>query len=217
MKNFKAVVFDVDGTLTEDNSWYAFTRSLGASEAEHLAIYEGQSSGQIGHDEAKTKILALWLATGKASKKFIEETFSNIPVREDAYPLIKWLQENKYPVCLITGSSRIYAATIAEKLGVEEYYANANLFFDGTGMLKGFHYDADQAKIKLEHLAEFCKKHGIEPTDCIAIGDGNNDIGLFRITGNGIFVKNDKASPEVEKAAWKLVSSLSEVRYLLES
>jgi phosphoserine phosphatase len=217
MKKFKAVVFDVDGTLTEDNSWYAFTRSLGASEAEHMAIYEGQRAGEIGLDEAKIKLLDLWLATDKTSKRHIEEVFENMAVRDDALPLVQWLQENDYFICLITGSSKIYARIIAKKLGVDEYYANADLYFDDDGMLENFHYDADQTKVKIEHLAEFCEKHNVTPEDCVAIGDGNNDIGLFKVTGNGIFIKNSDASPEVEKAAWKSVESLAEIRALLES
>ena len=60
-RTIKAVVFDIDGTLTEHNSWYAFTRDIGGSEAEHLAIYEGQRKGDIGLEEAKQRLLEIWL------------------------------------------------------------------------------------------------------------------------------------------------------------
>jgi phosphoserine phosphatase len=217
MQKFKAVVFDVDGTLTDHNSWFAFTRDIGGSEAEHLALYQGQASGQIGLDETKQKLLSMWMGTGNANKHYIKQLYDSWPVRKEAFPLVDWLQNTGYAVCLITGSVRSYAEVIAKKLRVSEYYANADLYFDNEGELTGFHYDTDQASVKVDQLNNFCALHSIKPSDCIAVGDGNNDIGLFRITGNGILINTPDAAPTLKQAAWKTIDNLDEVRMLLEN
>lgn len=185
--------------------------------ADHLGIYQDHLDGRIGLDESKTLLLKMWQATGNAKKEHIIKVFETWPVRPEAYPLIAWLKQNGYEMCLITGSIGIYAKYIAEKLGVGDYYANAELYFDEQGDLVDFHYTADQAEIKLKHFEEFCAKYNLEASDCIPIGDSANDIGLFRKTGNGILVNGgvEKIAEELRQAAWKEVSSLEAIRSLL--
>ena len=38
--NIKVVVFDIDGTLTDEISWLKMTESLGADPQKHQQIYE---------------------------------------------------------------------------------------------------------------------------------------------------------------------------------
>lgn len=217
VRTIKAVIFDIDGTLTEHNSWYAFTRDIGGSEAEHLAIYEGQRNGSIGFDEAKQKLLEMWQSSGKANRKDITSIFNKWDIRPEAYPLAKWLHASGYRICLITGSVKIYASIIARRLGVKDYYANADLYFNEKDELEAFHYDTDQAAVKVDQFTEFCKKYKLKPDECIAVGDGENDIGLFKMTEKGILVDNNKVSDELRKSAWKTVSNLIEVKDLLQA
>src|SRR5665213_2004360 len=186
MKDLKAVIFDIDGTLTPQNSWTAFTRDIGGSVEDHLEIYHSHLNGKIGLDESKRQLLAIWQATGRAERSYIEQSFESWPVREEAYTLIKWLQHSGFVVCLITGSVGLYAKHMAEKLNVDDYYANAELYFDEKGMLADFHYTADQAEVKLTQFSEFCRLKRLQPEECVAVGDGNNDIELFRHTQHGI-------------------------------
>lgn len=217
VRTIKAVVFDIDGTLTEHNSWYAFTRDIGGSEAEHLAIYEGQRNGIIGFDEAKQKLLEMWQKSGKANRKSILEIYNHWDIRPEAYPLAKWLHSSGYRTCLITGSVKIYAEIISRKLGIKDNYANADLYFNEKDELEAFHYDTDQASVKVDQFAMFCKKYKLNPEECVAVGDGDNDIGLFNLTGNGILVDNSKVSEELKKSAWKTVSNLDEIKDLLQA
>lgn len=41
----KAIIFDIDGTLTPQNSWTAFTADMGASVEDHLSIYRSHLDG----------------------------------------------------------------------------------------------------------------------------------------------------------------------------
>lgn len=217
MGKIKAIIFDIDGTLTPQNSWTAFTRDIGGSVADHLAIYSDHIHGKIGLDESKKLLLKMWQATGKATKQHIEQVFDTWPVRDDAQDLVEWLQQNGYRVCLITGSVGVYAKHIADKLGVEDYYSNAELYFDKRGKLSDFHYTANQAEVKLDQFSEFCKSKSIKPTECFAIGDGDNDIELFKLTKHGILIDNDKVADELRVSAWKTINNLIEVKDLLQA
>jgi phosphoserine phosphatase len=211
----RAVIFDIDGTLTDHNSWYEFTHDIGSSKEEHGIIYADFSAGKITYEDAKNKILAMWQVTGNANKTKIADIYSKWPIRKEAYPLIDWLKSEKYKVCLITGATRPYAQQVASLLGVEDYYANADFHFDKDDQLIDWHYDADQASVKLEQFHEYCHLHNINPEDCVAVGDSSNDINLFKVTKHGILVDNDHAKEELRSAAWKTVKSLSEIRSII--
>ncbi len=215
MAEIKAVIFDIDGTLSSQNSWTGLTNDMGASVDDHLSIYKSHLDGEIGLDESKEQLLAMWQATSKATKQHIKSMFTTWPISSEAKPLISWLKQQGILVCLITGSIGLYAQHVANELGVDDFYANAELFFDDTGDLSGFHYTANQAEVKSEHLAEFCKKHDLKPEQCAAVGDGDNDIDLFKLTGHGILISGTKHAPELDEAAWKTVDSLDQIQAIL--
>ena len=154
---------------------------------------------------------------GKAKKGFIEAAFDNWEVKDDAHDLISWLKAADFCICLITNSVGIYAKHVAKRLSVDNYCANAELYFDEEGNLTDFHYETDQAEVKLRQFGEYCLAKGLSPKECVPIGDSDNDIGLFRLTGNGILVENSKATETLRQASWKTVRSLSEIKEILQT
>lgn len=216
----RAVVFDVDGTLTQLMSWTDFTRQLGASVERHLEIYEQFKAGHITYEASREQLLKLWQATGRANYATIETIFAQWPLDPAARPLIEWLQARGMQVALITGSLDMYADITARRLGVTHVYANTKLVFAEDGALMSYDYVADQATKKLEQLQNFCSETGILPTDCLAVGDGLNDLALFKATGRGIMLDPDPRRAglaELRAVSWKTVSTLAEVRPIIET
>lgn len=221
----KAIVFDIDGTLTPGNSWTAFTRDLGASVDDHMSIFRSHVRNEISLDESKVQLLELWLKTGKATKAHIEAAYDTRPIRPDAANLINWLKQEGYIVCLITGSVGLYAQHIATRLGVKEWYANGDLFFDWKGDLVSFHYTTDQVQVKLDQFSHFCARLSLQPQECVAVGDGENDVGLFELTQRGILIAggkesdgyHDHVSPALRAVAWREVECLERVQGILEN
>lgn len=57
-------------------------------------------------------------------------------------------------------------------------------------------------------LLEWCRIHGIAPSEVVAVGDSYNDLELVQVAGTGVAVAN--AVPELRKAARLVVGSCEE-------
>lgn len=209
MSEIKAVIFDIDGTLTPEISWLALTRDLSASTEEHIAIYNAYKNGETDYAQSKQLLLDLWQATGNANKSYFEALFNSLPLVDDASAVVSELQK-KYNVCLITGSMDLYAATIAAKLGITDWFANTVLQWDANGDLIDMSYELNQGQKKLEQFLGYCSTRSIQPNECVVVGDSDNDIELFKVSGRGIAV-GTAVPEELSAVAWKSVGGLGEL------
>lgn len=213
MQRVKAVIFDIDGTLSSVNSWTSLTQDLGADVQQHLALYKEYSEGKLSYEKAKDSLVKLWQATGKANKKNFRDIFSKRSLKDGAYSLIHYLKA-KYIICIITGSVDLYAEIVAQRLGIKHYFANAQLVWDKQDKLSDLVYRLDQDKMKLEQFLVFCAYHQLQPTDCVAVGDGDSDLELFRVTNHGVAIASE-SSHKLATLAWKQVNNLNEIKALL--
>jgi HAD superfamily phosphoserine phosphatase-like hydrolase len=214
MNELKAVIFDIDGTLTEEVSWTGLTRAMGGSAERHMKIFHDYLNEVIDYPESKRQLLGLWQATGNANLSFMKQLFANWRLRQDSADTIDWLSQKGYEVGLITGSFNVYAEAVASQLAIGNYYANTELIFDSAGKLIDYHYYRDQAQKKLAQLHAFCDKFHIDAGACVAVGDADNDLDLFRTTGHGILL-GDSTNAVLIKASWKRIRALSEIKALL--
>lgn len=215
MAKTKAIILDIDETLSPDISWLTLTSKLGGSAEEHLRIYSDYKEGLVDYEQARSKLLRLWHKTGKANKKEFQSIFDQIPLRENARETVAWLQD-RYSVCLITGSMDLYAQTIAKKLGVAEWYANTSLSWGTQGELVGMEYELDQAEKKLKQLTSYCLRHGLRANECVVVGDGENDLAMFKASGKGVLV-NAELSVKYGKSVWKIIKNIGSLPAILQA
>jgi phosphoserine phosphatase len=212
----KAVIFDIDDTLTTENSWAQIVIGMGGTWAEDLAIYHDHKEGLLTDQEADAKILVLWKRYGLATKENFIKIFDSIPIKKDAVDLIQYLKEKNITVCLITGSMDMYAEKIAQKVKADSFYFNARLDWDEQGNIIDFDYKANQGALKLDQFHDFLKKNKLKASDCAVIGDSENDVLLFLETKNGIAVRTKAEYKELEKIAWKVVDNLAEIKEIIK-
>lgn len=206
----KAVIFDIDGTLTEHTSWVSLTEGLGASVDAHDVVYQAYLSEAITYEESKERLINLWRGTGRADRRTMVGIFDAIPLRENAVKTVNSLTEKGYLTCLITGSMDLYAAAVASKFKNTEWYANTRLIFNEEDMIIDYEYHRDQVARKIEHLSDFCERHSILPTECAVVGNGENDVGIFALTGNGILFGTElEGHPD---GVTRTISNLTELR-----
>jgi|SRR3989344_8670766 len=210
----KAVVFDIDGTLSPHVSWTKLTALLGAPVSGLNKIYENLKNGNSRYRESKYALLKLWEDTGKLNKTRLEEIFNNWELKNDAASVADYLRLKGYVICLITGSMDLFAEIIAKKLGVDFWYANAVLHWKENGILEDLSYELNAARKKCEQFAEFCAKQSLLPTECVVVGDSANDLGLFKLSKHGVAVMSPTSSI-LDSVAWKKVDDLSQLKDIL--
>lgn len=211
MNKAKAVVFDIDGTLSPDVSWLALTRDLGGPVEQHIQIYTDYKAGTIDYPTSKSQLIDLWRTTGKANKTFFARLFDALPLDPAAERIVQAAKVG-HLVCLITGSMDMYAETVAKKLGIENWYANTTLHWDTDGNLVDMDYELNQAAKKLEQFGEFCGLHSLEAQDCLIVGDGENDELLFEVCKRGVLLGGD---PKVQTHAVKRIAQLADFEQVL--
>lgn len=210
----KAVIVDVDQTLTDFVSWPMLTESLGADPKVHINIFNDFQKKAISYDEAKNKLIFLWQKTGKATRKNIEEIFDSFKITESAHPIIKYLK-TKYKVCLISGSMDLFVKSVANKLDVKDWYANTQLIFNQEGVLTDFAYFQNQAEKKYEQFKDFASKNALQESDCAVIGDGDSDRALLEKLGLPILVANKDTPDDLKEKIRIKLKSLDQVKEIL--
>jgi HAD superfamily phosphoserine phosphatase-like hydrolase len=213
MNGIKAVILDIDGTVSAEHSWLALTRDLGADPDAHVRLYMAYRDGSATYEQSRDGLLELWRSTGNAKKEDFERIFAGLAFDQSAISVVDKLRQ-QYHLCLITGSMDLNARSVATRLGIDDWYANTTLHWDVDGNLSGMDYELDQASRKLQHLEMFCKANGYLTTECVAVGDGENDLGLFRVTGHGILIAKEH-DPTLAAAAQTVISDLSELPAVL--
>lgn len=207
----KGVIFDIDGTLSPVVSWLELTTALGASADRHRQIFDDFRANRISYEESRAQLIGLWHATGRATRQNIAAIFNDWPFDPFADQLVADLKSHGVVVGMITGSFDLYAQIVARRLGVDHWYANTRLVFSDDGVLISYDYVRDQPTKKLESFQQFLLETKLAATDCAAIGDGPNDMELFRATGRGVFIDHMLGTEDVSTvraSAWQSVPDL---------
>ncbi|RLG92129.1 MAG: phosphoserine phosphatase SerB [Candidatus Hecatellales archaeon] len=195
----KLIAFDLDGTLIKMETLDELAKAAGVYD-EVKKITRMAMEGKIGFREAlKKRVKLLKNLPVEEVEKLKERIEFNVGVQD----LVKELKKAGFVTAIITGGFDVFANYVAEKLGIDYVYANRLIVRKGvlTGEFEG---KIVSARSKLKALAEIAKKEGISLSECVAVGDGANDIFILKSSGLGIGYKPKKV---VENHAKALVNS----------
>lgn len=190
-----AVVCDIDGTLSKENSYQWLTGKLGLDLVRLRAIYERVLAGEPDL-ETNADLLDFWNSSPLISRKFVEDVYREYPLNPDAVATLRWLAHDKrLPTALITSGLDLFGQIVAERIGLSHYYANAATLWDGDNKLvevkRDQHFDVE----KLLQLWEFSGRYGIPPWQVLGIGDDLEIDGLMLGEGVGFLVEFGATSP----------------------
>jgi len=212
-QNIKLVCFDMDNTLTTENSWYKLNLELGITEEEDQDLYNSYINGNLEYEAWIEKLVSLYKERGLATQEKILKVFDEIALAEGAKDLLLDLKERGYETAIITGSFDVMAKRVADSLGIKHYRANTKIIFDSEGKFENLVPAGDEIMNKPGYLKEICDELNITFDECICVGDGVGDVELFKAVSKGVALKD--APDELKQHAWKVVDSLSEVGGLL--
>ncbi len=98
---------------------------------------------------------------------------------------------------LVSGGFTYFTSRVADRLGFDVHRANT-LMDDGTALTGAVGEPILGQAAKLAALQELAAGRGLDMTDCLAVGDGANDLAMIRAAGLGVAYH---AKPVVSAAA----------------
>jgi phosphoserine phosphatase len=174
----KLAVFDFDSTLMDGETLEFFARELGIEE-KVKAITDRAMRGEADFFESLTERVAL--LKGLPLTK-VDEICHNLPIMNGAEEVVKGLKEKGYKVVCFSGGFRTATTHFAKKLGLDGEFANILHSKDGvlTGQVGGemmFNDSKGKMLLRLQKLLDVTKEN------TIAVGDGANDLSMFKYAG----------------------------------
>ncbi|TGC09842.1 phosphoserine phosphatase SerB [Methanolobus halotolerans] len=171
----KLVVFDMDSTLIDAETIDELAKVAGVGEKVAM-ITKLAMNGELNYSEALTERVRLLEGLNFERAK---EALDSMPFMPGAKELVKFLKSHGYKTAMISGGFTLAAERVGETLGMDHVVSNELLIDNGhitgevTGPLTG---EGSKEPV----LEEISGEYGIEPEECVVIGDGANDICIFK-------------------------------------
>ena len=208
-RNRRLVCFDMDSTLIQTEVIDELARRAGVYD-EVAAITASAMRGEIDFRESFKRRIGLLKGLDVSVMKDIAE---NLPLTEGAERLFKTLKKSGYKTAILSGGFTYFGNYLKQKLGIDYVFANELEVKDDR--LTGRHVGdiVDGAK-KAELLKLLAFKEDIHLEQCIAVGDGANDLPMIQEAGLGIAFH---AKPKVKATAQHSISQngLDTILYLI--
>ena len=176
----KLVVFDLDNVIIDGEGIDEIGKLINI-EDQIAAITEQAMQGDIDFETSIKKRVGL--LKGVATDD-IRTLANEMPLMKGAEETVSSLKENGFDVAIISGSFDIIADTIKGKLDVDNIFTNSLVEEDGilTGEVTGPLVSGS----KLDVLSELIEEKGYTLDECVAVGDGANDISMIESAKYGI-------------------------------
>lgn len=211
----KLAVFDFDNTLINAETIDVLARKLDSINAENKIedkikeITSKAMQGELDFYEALTKrvsyLKGLKLEDALACTRSLE-------IIKGAKECIKELKKRGYRVICFSGGFRIATDYYKDILGLDATFSNDLIVKNGAlvGEVSGEMMSKDSKGILLNNLKLV---FGLDSKDCVAIGDGANDISMFKQCDKSIAfcakkIVVDNATFSIDKKDLSLVLDL---------
>ena len=181
-QRFKLVIFDLDGTLTQERSiWEYIHKQLGkwcgfAEEYQKKFLV-----GEISYERFCELDAEVW--KGMKVEELLE-IVKTVPFHPGADELINYIKQKRLKISMVSSGLSILSNWVHQKYGFD--YSVSNDLLHENGVLTGkvriqVYYDK-----KAEWVERIIKQFGVKPEEVIAIGDSLGDIDMFQMVGFSI-------------------------------
>lgn len=203
LSDFKLIAFDMDSTLINIECVDEIADAVGRK-AEVAAITEASMRGEIADfKESLRRRVALLKGVTVAD---MERVYTErLRINPGAAELIQACKAAGMKVLLVSGGFTYFANRVKERLGIDFARSNVLEIESGPncGTLTGRMVDQCWGDIcdgaeKRRTLLEVASLLGIEPRECIAMGDGANDLPMMGEAGLSVAYH---AKPKVREQA----------------
>ena len=185
LSDYKLIAFDMGSTLITIECIDEIADVTG-KKAEVAAITEATMRGEITDfkDSLRQRVGKLVGVTQADMQRVLAERLQLSP---GAKELVQAAQKAGLKVLLVSGGFTFFAEHVRSLLGIDFVRANV-LEMDAQGVLTGGLVEQPWGDIcdgaeKRRTLLEVASLLGIEASQCIAVGDGSNDIPMMQAAG----------------------------------
>lgn len=204
----KLIFFDFDGTLTQSSSWYLFNTHFGMTEQEDSTLFEQYLKQEFDYKGWMDAIIAILKDRGLCTEDAVKTFSETLTLRDDAALVIQACKDAGYTPIVISGGLQQVIEPACHKVGIDRVCATASLVFDSQGKFSSINDSSDEMHAKVKAFLEICKEYGVNQEDTTVVGDGGNDIEVFKHTKRGIQIGT---YGPLEPFAWKRVENLKEI------
>ena len=177
----KLCVFDFDSTLMDGETITILSSAMG-KDKEVGDITSRAMAGELDFYESLVKRVKL--IEGLELSKALEIT-SNLPFITSAKDIISYLKSKNIKTVVFSGGFHIATDAAQQKLGFDLNFANELHHKNGilTGNVGGEMMFGDSKGKMLLRLKDFM---GLSSDEVACVGDGANDLSMFKEAGTGI-------------------------------
>ena len=188
LSQFKLIAFDMDSTLINIECIDEIADAVGRK-AEVAAITEAAMRGEITdfNDSLRRRVALLKGATVADMERVYTE---RMRINRGAVELITTCKATGMKVLLVSGGFTYFSSRVKERLGIDFARSNILEIENGpscgtlTGRLVTQCWgDICDGAEKRRTLLEVASLLGIAPEQCIAMGDGANDLPMMGVAG----------------------------------
>jgi phosphoserine phosphatase len=192
----RLVVFDVDSTLVQGEVIEMLAARAGC-EDKVREITEAAMRGELDFAQSLERRVALLAGLPEA---VLDDVAARLELTPGARTTIRTLKRLGFRCGVVSGGFTKVIQGLADELGLDFCMANELEVVDGrlTGRTTGRVIDR---AAKAQALREFADKFHIPLAQCVAVGDGANDIDMLSVAGMGVAFNAKPALREVADAA----------------
>ncbi|MGJ7541369.1 phosphoserine phosphatase SerB [Variovorax sp. LT1R16] len=199
LADFKLIAFDMDSTLIDIECIDEIADAVG-KKAEVAAITEATMRGEIkDFKESLHRRVALLRGVPVTALQQVYD--ERLRLNPGAAELVGACKAAGLRVLLVSGGFTFFANRVKQRLGID--FARSNLLAEADGHLTGELVTQSWGDIcdgaeKRRTLLEVASLMGITPQQCIAVGDGANDLPMMGEAGLSVAFH---AKPKVREQA----------------
>ena len=189
----RLLIADMDSTIVTSETLDELAGFAGVGE--HVAAITRRSmAGEIDFADALRERVGLLRGLSLGA---LEQTWAATRIMPGARELVATMRAHGALTALVSGGFTWFTGRVAAALGFDVHRSNV-LLDDGAALLGRVQEPILDRNAKLATLRELAAARRLALADCLAVGDGANDLDMIRAAGLGVAFR---AKPIVAEAA----------------
>ncbi|WP_424184642.1 phosphoserine phosphatase SerB [Actinokineospora sp. G85] len=192
----RLIVFDVDSTLVQGEVIEMLAAKAGCAD-EVREVTEAAMRGELDFTESLHQRVALLKGLPAT---VLDEVAADLVLTPGARTTIRTLKRLGFRCGVVSGGFDYIIESLVDDLGLDFHAANELEIVDGhlTGRVVGEVVDRAGKAVALRRFAQ---QFGVPLAQCVAVGDGANDIDMLNTAGLGVAFNAKPALREVADTA----------------